>query len=68
MSDAEILKCYEIGCKFVLNSDAHHCSRVGDCHLGLQAILRLRIPDSAVVNYNQIQAFKQEKLKNKKQK
>lgn len=68
MSDAEILKCYEIGCKFVLNSDAHHCSRVGDCHLGLEAILRLRIPDSAVVNYNQIPTFKQEKLKAKKQK
>lgn len=66
MSDAEILKCYEIGCKFVINSDAHRCSRVGDCHLGLEALLRLRIPDSAVVNYNKIPTFKKEKQKSKK--
>jgi len=63
MTDAEILKCYEIGCKFVVNSDAHHCSRVGNCHLGLEALLRLRIPDSAVVNYNSLPTFKKEKLK-----
>lgn len=63
MTDAEILKCYEIGCKFVVNSDAHKASRVGDCHLGLQALLRLRIPDSAVVNYNNIPTFKKDKLK-----
>lgn len=67
MTDAEILKCYELGCKFVVNSDAHHCSRVGDCHLGLQALLRLRIPDSAVVNYNKLPTFKREKMKSKKQ-
>ena len=66
MSDAEILKCYELGCKFVVDSDAHHSSRVGDCHLGLEAVLRLRIPDSAVVNYNQLPVFKKEKLKKKK--
>lgn len=63
MTDAEILKCYEIGCKFVVDSDAHSPDRVGDCHLGLQAILRLRIPDSAVVNYNKLPTFKQEKRK-----
>ena len=63
MSDQEILTCYNLGCKFVLNSDAHHSSRVGDVHLGLQALLRLRIPDSAVVNYNNIPTFKKEKRK-----
>ena len=50
MTDAEIMKCYELGCKFVLDSD-----------LGLQAVLRLRIPHSAIVNYNQIPTFKKEK-------
>ena len=58
MSDSEILKCYELGCKFVINSDAHSPSRVGDCHLGLQAALRLRIPDSAIINYNQLPKLK----------
>lgn len=61
MSDKEILKCYEIGCKFVINSDAHSPKRVGDCHLGLEAALRLRIPDSAIVNYNQLPKLKKEK-------
>lgn len=63
MSDKEILTCYKLGCKFVINSDAHSPKRVGDCHLGLQACLRLRIPDSAIVNYNALPTFKKEKLK-----
>lgn len=63
MSDAEILKCYELGCKFVINSDAHSAKRVGDCHLGLQAALRLRLPDSAIVNYNDLPTFKKNKRK-----
>lgn len=63
MSDAEILTCYNLGCKFVINSDAHHYSRVGDCHLGLEAILRLRIPETAVVNYNNIISLKKDKRK-----
>ena len=63
LTDAEILTCYNLGCKFVINSDAHHPSRVGDCHLGLEAALRLRIPDSAIVNYNNIPTLKKEKRK-----
>lgn len=63
MSDEEILTCYNLGCKFVIDSDAHSPDRVGDCHLGLSAILRLRIPDSAVVNYNELPTFKKEKHK-----
>ena len=63
MTDEEILTCYNMGCKFVINSDAHSPSRVGDCHLGLQAALRLRIPDSAIANYNNIIALKKEKRK-----
>ena len=63
MTDEEILKCYNAGCKFVINSDAHHSSRVGDCHLGLQAILRLRIPETAVANYNNIIQLKKHKRK-----
>lgn len=63
MTDKEILTCYNLGCKFVINSDAHTANRVGDCHLGLQAALRLRIPDSAIANYNNIIALKKEKHK-----
>ncbi len=63
MSDKEILKCYELGCKFVINSDAHSPKRVGECHRGLEACLRLRIPDTAIVNYNSLPNLKKEKLK-----
>lgn len=63
MTDKEILTCYNLGCKFIINSDAHTPNRVGDCHLGLEAILRLRIPESAVVNYNNLLSLKKEKHK-----
>ena len=63
MTDKEILTCYNLGCKFIINSDAHRPDRVGDCHLGLQAILRLRIPETAVVNYNNLLPLKKEKRK-----
>ena len=66
MSDKEILTAYKEGVKFIINSDAHSPKRVGDCHLGLQAMLRLKIPESAVVNYNSLPAFKAEKRKKAK--
>ena len=65
MTDKEILTAYNEGVKFIIDSDAHSPSRVGDCHLGLEAILRLRIPESAVVNYNSVPTFKAEKRRNK---
>ncbi len=63
MTDEEIMTCYKCGCKFVINSDAHSPNRVGDCHLGLQAVLRLRLPDSCIVNYNNIPTLKKERQK-----
>ena len=66
MSDEEILTCYNLGCKFVINSDAHSPDRVGECHLGLEAALRLRIPDSAIVNYNDLLITKKEKHQKKR--
>lgn len=63
MTDKEILTCYNLGCKFIINSDAHSPNRVGDCHLGLEAILRLRIPETAVINYNNLLSLKKEKHK-----
>ena len=67
MSDKEILTCYNLGCKFVLDSDAHSPNRVGDCHLGLEAALRLRLPDSVILNYNDLPTFKKEKHKKRRQ-
>ncbi len=63
MSDEEILKCYNLGCKFVVGSDAHTPNKVGDCHLGLEAALRLRIPDTCIVNINNLPEFKRQKQK-----
>lgn len=66
MSDKEIMIAYKEGVKFIINSDAHSPKRVGDCHLGLEAMLRLGIPESAVVNYNSLPTFKAEKRKKAK--
>ena len=66
MTDEEIMIAYNEGAKFIIDSDAHSPKRVGDCHLGLRAILRLRIPESAVVNYNSIPTFKAEKRRKAK--
>jgi len=66
MTDKEILIAYKEGAKFIINSDAHSPKRVGECHKGLEAMLRLRLPESAVVNYNSLPTFKAEKKKGKK--
>ena len=66
MSDKEIMIAYNEGVKFIINSDAHSPKRVGDCHKGLEAILRLRIPESAVANYNSVPTFKAEKRRKAK--
>ncbi len=65
MTDKEIMIAYNEGVKFIIDSDAHHAKNVGNCHRGLEAMLRLRIPESAVVNYNSVPTFKAEKRKNK---
>lgn len=65
MTDKEILTAYKEGAKFIIGSDAHSPNRVGECHRGLEAMLRLKIPESAVVNYNGIPTFKAEKRRNK---
>ncbi len=65
MSDEEILTCYNLGCKFILGSDAHSPKRVGDCHLGLEAILRLKLPTSCVANYDDLPKFKRHSKKGK---
>lgn len=66
MTDKEIYDAYKEGAKFILGSDAHAPKRVGDCHKGLQALLRLRIPNSAVININSIPTFKAEKRAKKR--
>jgi len=66
LTDAEIMICLNAGCKFVINSDAHDKNRVGECHRGLSAMLRNRIPESAVGNYNKIITLKSTKRKKAK--
>ena len=66
MTDKEILIAYKEGAKFIINSDAHSPKRVGECHKGLEAMLRLRLPESAVVNYNSLPTFKAEKRRKAK--
>ncbi len=66
LSDEQIQQCIDAGCKFVLDSDAHTASRVGECNKGLQAMYRNRIPESMVANYNSLITLKKDKKKQMK--
>ncbi len=65
MSEKEIKICMEEGVKFIIDSDAHTAERVGECSLGLKTMLKLKIPEDMVVNYNKIPTFKKERRKSK---
>lgn len=63
MTDDQIMTCYKAGCKFILDSDAHHEKDVGNVNKGLQKMLKLRLPESCIVNYNSLPTFKKDKVK-----
>lgn len=66
LTDEDITTCLNAGCKFVIDSDAHDKNRVGECHKGLSVMLRNRIPESAVGNYNKVITLKSTKRKRTK--
>jgi putative hydrolase len=51
-SDEEFLKMAETGVKFIINSDAHKASRIGDFEIALDLLKRTNYPLEKIVNYN----------------
>lgn len=52
LSDEELLKVYDTGVRFVLDSDAHSASRVGDFALAAEQIRRVGISTDRIDNIN----------------
>ena len=50
MTDKEILTCYNLGCKFIINSDAHSPDRVGDDALAKELFSRINFPKERIKN------------------
>ena len=57
LSREEIKILVDMGCKFLVNSDAHNAERVGECHRGINIIEKNNIPLDQVANINQLPAF-----------
>lgn len=56
-TDRELLTMAEEGVNFIVDSDAHSPKRVGECNNGINAIFRLGIPTSQVVNIDKLPNF-----------
>ena len=56
--DVEILK--KIGVNFIINSDAHRPSRVGNCNKGFNFAFKHNIPSESIVNLGKRPKFKKE--------
>ena len=52
------------GVKFIVNSDAHRPSKVGECNKAMNLIFKLGIPLSQVVNINKLPKFHQKRGQN----
>ncbi|MDD4211180.1 MAG: PHP domain-containing protein [Clostridia bacterium] len=56
--ECEMQKIIDTGVTFIISSDAHRPSRVGECPLGISYVLKYNIPIEQIANINKITAFK----------
>ena len=57
----EMERLIMIKTKFLINSDAHTPTRVGECNLPLNFVIKHEIPKEAIYNLNQLPKFKAHK-------
>lgn len=50
-------KMVDMGTKFILDSDAHICTNVGECNKGLNFVVKNNIPQNLVVNLDKTPNF-----------
>jgi len=55
--EAEAKKMVDMGTKFILDSDAHICTNVGECNKGLNFVVKNNIPQNLVVNLDKTPNF-----------
>ena len=57
LTKEEIKTLVDMGCQFIVNSDAHNAERVADCHKGINIIEKNNIPEDLVANINKLPTF-----------
>ncbi len=58
MTDDEVMTLYDMGVKFILNSDGHRPERIGDVSVPLAVVDRLNIDKSKIVNWEKLPEMK----------
>ena len=56
-TDEELLIMADEGIKFIVDSDAHSPSRVGECNNAMNIIFRLGLPVEQIVNIDKLPNF-----------
>lgn len=59
--ESEMQAIIDTGVQFIVNSDAHKPSYVGECARGIQYVLKYNIPLNQVANLNKLPTFKNHK-------
>ena len=58
MTDDEVMTLYDMGVKFILNSDGHCPERIGDVSIPLAVVDRLNLDKSKIVNWEKLPDMK----------
>ena len=58
IKDEELLALADIGCEFIINSDAHSPERVGEVSLPVSVIERSGLPKACIANWDKLPVFR----------
>ena len=61
--DKTIKKLVEMNTKFVINSDAHKCTNVGECNKPFNFAFKHNIPENLIANLNKKPTFRYKEIK-----
>ena len=56
-TQTEAQKMIQLETQFILNSDAHICTNVGECNKGINFVIKNDIPEKLIVNLNKLPKF-----------